>query len=99
MKSIKELFEKYYSCDDLSKDVIISQRNHLKEYSYFMEYLPYVLSDKYSELIRLICKDVAFNTFNLGFSLATKLCAESFVKIESPSLENVFSINDKKNEK
>ena len=48
-----------------------------------MERLSYALVDQYKNFINNICKDVAFKAFALGFTTATKLTAEAFVKNEN----------------
>ncbi len=83
MKTTKEIFNALYPEQKLLADVRESEKNHKQINDDFLKMLPYDLSDNYKNLLYLICKDVSFKAFSLGFSTATKLTAESFIKTEN----------------
>ena len=54
----------------------------LNKNNHFYEKLPYELMDTFDESLLFVAEQVAKKVFSLGFSMATKLTAESFVKLE-----------------
>ena len=84
MDTINKVFNLSYEKNQLNEDVNKAKREFLNKNSHFYEKLPYELMDTFEESLLFIAQKIAKTAFSAGFSLATKLTAESFVKLEKP---------------
>ena len=84
MDTINKVFNLSYEKSQVIEDVKTAKNAFLTNNKHFYEKLPYELMDSFDESLLYIAQAVAKKAFSLGFSMATKLTAESFVKLEKP---------------
>ena len=88
MKTINQIFNCIYTKEQLIKDVYMLRAELSEEYSNFFGELPYTLSSSLDNLLISVCEKLSQKVFSLGFCTATKLTAESFVKVENDLEKN-----------
>ncbi len=84
MDTVNKVFDLCYEKNRIVDDVKNAKNAFLTNNKHFYEKLPYELMDCFDESLLFIAQVVAKKAFSLGFSMATKLTAESFVKLEKP---------------
>ncbi len=82
MDTINKVFDLCYEKNRIVDDVRNAKNEFLNKNNHFYEKLPYELMDTFDESLLFVAEQVAKKVFSLGFSMATKLTAESFVKLE-----------------
>lgn len=83
MKTIQELFKSMYTKEKISEDINSALKEIDKENQKLLDNIPFDLLETYNKSLFLLSQAIAEKSFCLGFSTATKLTAESFVKLEN----------------
>ena len=81
MNTTKEIFNALYPEKEIISDIKKLERKYNEDN--LIDRISYSVSDEYDKFINSICINISLKAFSLGFSTATKLTAEAFVKAEN----------------